>query len=85
VLNLPPAVRIWLATRATDLRKSFDTLAELVRQQLQADPLSGHHSGGRLEYAAQWHRPGKGAAVATLSAAGGDARVASPVDAARTF
>ena len=42
MLNLPPAMRIWLATRATDLRKSFDTLAELVRQQLQADPLSGH-------------------------------------------
>jgi transposase len=42
MLNLPPSVRIWLATRATDLRKSFDTLAELVRQQLQADPLSGH-------------------------------------------
>ena len=41
-MNLPPAVRIWLATRATDLRKSFDTLAELVRQQLQADRLSGH-------------------------------------------
>ena len=31
----------WLATRATDLRKSFDSLAELVRQQLQGDPLSG--------------------------------------------
>jgi transposase len=42
VLNLPPSVRIWLATRATDLRKSFDTLAEVVRQQLQADPFSGH-------------------------------------------
>jgi transposase len=26
----------------TDLRKSFDSLAELVRQQLQDDPLSGH-------------------------------------------
>jgi transposase len=42
MLSLPPAVRIWLATRATDLRKSFDTLAELVRQHLQADPFSGH-------------------------------------------
>jgi len=41
MLSLPPAARIWLATQATDLRKSFDTLAELVRQQLQADPLSG--------------------------------------------
>ena len=41
MLSLPTSVRIWLATQATDLRKSFDTLAELVRQQLQGDPLSG--------------------------------------------
>jgi transposase len=42
MLSLPASVRIWLATRPTDLRKSFDTLAELVRQQLLLDPLSGH-------------------------------------------
>jgi transposase len=42
MLSLPPSVQIWLATRPTDLRKSFDGLAELVRQQLAADPLSGH-------------------------------------------
>jgi transposase len=42
MLGLPTAVRIWLATRATDMRKSFDSLAEVVRQQLQVDPLSGH-------------------------------------------
>jgi transposase len=41
MLSLPASVRIWLATQATDLRKSFDTLAEVVRQQLQGDPLSG--------------------------------------------
>ena len=41
MVSLPTSVRIWLATQPTDLRKSFDTLAELVRQQLQADPLSG--------------------------------------------
>ena len=41
MVSLPTSVRIWLATRATDLRKSFDSLAELVRQQLQVDPLSG--------------------------------------------
>jgi transposase len=41
MVSLPTSVRIWLATRATDLRKSFDSLAELVRQQLAADPLSG--------------------------------------------
>lgn len=42
MLSFAPAVRIWLCVQATDLRKSFDTLAELVRQHLQADPLSGH-------------------------------------------
>jgi transposase len=42
MLSFPPAVQIWLATAATDLRKSFDTLAEVVRQHLGRDPLSGH-------------------------------------------
>jgi transposase len=41
LLSLPASVRIWLASGATDLRKGFDTLAELVRQQLAGDPLSG--------------------------------------------
>jgi transposase len=41
MLSLPASARIWVATRPTDLRKSFDTLAEVVRQQLQLDPLSG--------------------------------------------
>jgi transposase len=42
MLNFPPAVRIWLCSQAVDLRRSFDALAEQVRQHLQADPLSGH-------------------------------------------
>ena len=42
MLNFPPAVRIWLCTMPADMRKSFDGLAELVRQHLQIDPLSGH-------------------------------------------
>jgi transposase len=42
VLSFPPAVRIWLCVQPTDLRKSFDSLAELVRQHLEANPLSGH-------------------------------------------
>ena len=42
MLNFPPAVRIWLATAPVDLRRSFDGLAEQVRQCLAADPLSGH-------------------------------------------
>src|SRR6187200_196436 len=42
MLNFPPAVRIWLALAPADLRKGFDALAELVRQHLRDDPLSGH-------------------------------------------
>lgn len=41
MLSLPTSVRIWLATRPTDMRKSFDGLAEVVRQQMERDPLSG--------------------------------------------
>ena len=41
MLSLPTSVPIWLASEATDLRKSFDTLAEVVRRHLQGDPLSG--------------------------------------------
>ena len=41
MLSLPPTVRIWLATRPADLRKSFDGLAALVRDGLRGDPLSG--------------------------------------------
>ncbi|HEY7327626.1 MAG TPA: IS66 family insertion sequence element accessory protein TnpB [Gemmataceae bacterium] len=35
-------MRIWLALAPADLRKGFDALAELVRQHLRDDPLSGH-------------------------------------------
>jgi len=41
IVSWPTSVRIWLALRPTDLRKSFDSLAEVVRQHLQGDPLSG--------------------------------------------
>ena len=33
MVSLPTSVRIWLATHATDLLKSFDSLAELVRPE----------------------------------------------------
>ena len=42
MLTLWPAVRIYLATGATDLRRSIDGLAALVRQRFDLDPLSGH-------------------------------------------
>jgi transposase len=42
MLTVPPAVRIFLATGATDLRRSIDGLAMRVREQFGLDPLSGH-------------------------------------------
>jgi transposase len=42
VLSLPLPVRIFLCTRHADLRKSFDGLAQLVREFLREEPLSGH-------------------------------------------
>jgi transposase len=41
MLSFPPTVRIWLAAQPADLRKSFDSLAALVREGLRGDPLSG--------------------------------------------
>jgi transposase len=39
---LPVPVRIFRCTQPADMRKSFDGLAQMVREFLQADPLSGH-------------------------------------------
>jgi transposase len=42
VLSLPSAVRIFLCVEPTDMRRGFDRLAEMVRQVIRQDPLSGH-------------------------------------------
>jgi transposase len=42
MLSLPASVRIFLCTRATDMRRGFDTLAASVREQFGENPLSGH-------------------------------------------
>ena len=41
-MPLGPATRIYLAAGATDLRKSFEGLGDLVRNGFKEDPLSGH-------------------------------------------
>jgi transposase len=41
MLTLPAALRVYLCVEPTDMRKSFDTLAALVRDKLALDPLSG--------------------------------------------
>ena len=35
-------VRIWLNTPPADMRKSFDGLTDLVKNQMQEGPLTGH-------------------------------------------
>ncbi|MCB9492259.1 MAG: IS66 family insertion sequence element accessory protein TnpB [Dehalococcoidia bacterium] len=42
MLTLSPRTRVYVAPGVTDMRKSFDTLAALVRETLDEDPLSGH-------------------------------------------
>jgi transposase len=41
MLTLVPNMRIYLHTRPTDMRKSFDGLSGLVRSVFRADPLDG--------------------------------------------
>ena len=42
MINLPPTVRIFLATAPADMRRGFDGLAALTTSVLGEDPLSGH-------------------------------------------
>jgi len=42
MLMLPRSVRIFVATEPTDMRRSFDRLAEMTRRVIGQDPLSGH-------------------------------------------
>jgi transposase len=63
MLTLSPAIRIYLATGTTDLRRSIDGLPALVRERFGLDPLSGHlflfrnRRGDRLKILA-WDRSG---------------------------
>jgi transposase len=42
VLSLSPATRVYIALAPVDLRGGFNRLAGLVKNRLEADPLSGH-------------------------------------------
>jgi transposase len=39
---LSRSARIFIATEATDMRRSFDRLAEMTRRVMGQDPLAGH-------------------------------------------
>ena len=42
MITLPPAVRVFVHLGPTDMRRSLDGLAGMVREIIRADPLSGH-------------------------------------------
>ncbi len=42
MIAVSPATRVYLACGATDLRKGFEGLSDLVRHQFKEDPLNGH-------------------------------------------
>jgi transposase len=66
MLSVTPAVRVLLCTLPTDMRRSFDTLAGMVRQHLGHlghDPLSGtlfvfRSRGGDRVKVLYWDRDG---------------------------
>ena len=56
-------VQVWVATTPVDMRKSFDSLAEVVRSFLGRDPQAGHlfvfrNRGGHLVKVLWWDRQG---------------------------
>jgi transposase len=42
MIGLGLATKVYIAVGATDLRKGFEGLFDLVRDRLLVDPLSGH-------------------------------------------
>ena len=42
MLSLPPSMQIYFCVVPIDMRRSFDTLAEVVRTSLGHEPRSGH-------------------------------------------
>ena len=42
MLSFPSAVKIYLCSEPSDMRRSFDGLAMMVRNIIRQDPLSGH-------------------------------------------
>jgi transposase len=63
MIGLASGVRVYVCTRATDMRKSFDGLIAATKSVIGADPLSGHlfvfvNSRGNYAKAIYWSRGG---------------------------
>jgi transposase len=61
MLTLPRGIRVFAYAQPTDLRRSFDRLAAMVREHLRHDPLGGdlylfrNRAGDRVKVF--WHEP----------------------------
>lgn len=42
MIMFPPAVKIYVSVKPTDMRRSFDGLSLLAENEMSKDPLSGH-------------------------------------------
>lgn len=42
IMTLPESLKVYICLEPTDMRKSFDSLAQLVEQIIQKEPLSGN-------------------------------------------
>ena len=42
MFGMPAVLRVFVAVAAADLRKGYDGLAQLARERIKEDPLSGH-------------------------------------------
>lgn len=42
MINLPPGLKVFIATAPLDMRKSFDGMASMVKNGLKQDVFSGH-------------------------------------------
>lgn len=42
MITIPPGLKVYVATKPMDMRKSFDGMAGLVKEQIKENPFSGH-------------------------------------------
>jgi transposase len=42
MIGFPATIRVFVAAGASDLRRGFDGLAQLARDRLEQDPMTGH-------------------------------------------